>query len=116
LVEVYSSSPEKRAIATGTAVVLVYANAWLALYLWPANEAPPFKWGYKMSVLFICVSLVSSLAYCFFVYKRAVRTNNALREEREAAKDAELNLEEIVESSESVKSTISIAKNLAVKS
>jgi ACS family pantothenate transporter-like MFS transporter len=117
LAEVYSTSPEKRAIATGAAVVLVYANnAWLALYLWPANEAPRFKWGYKMSILFLCVSLISSLTYCFFVYKKAVRTNNALREEREAAKDGDLNLEEIVESSESVKSTISIAKNLAVKS
>ena len=79
LAEVYALSPEKRAIATGAAVVLVYANnAWLTLYLWPANQAPNFKWGYKMSILFVGVSFFSSISYVIFVYKKAVKRNEEL--------------------------------------
>lgn len=98
LAEVYSDSPEKRAIATGAAVVLTYANnAWLPLFLWPANEAPLYTYGYKISVMFLCVSFVCSLAFYVFVYKKSVRENDVIRKEIADDDDGRKALEDIAE-------------------
>jgi ACS family pantothenate transporter-like MFS transporter len=95
LAEVYSFSPGKRSIVTGIAVVLVYANnAWLPLLLWPANEAPQFKYGYKFSIGFITISFLSSIGYYHLVYKPSIARNLAeakVRDQEEALNADELN-------------------------
>lgn len=100
LAEVYSYSPAKRSLVTGIAVVLTYANnAWLPLLLWPANQAPHYKHGYKASIAFVGISFISSILYHIYVYKPALIKNeqeNASREQEQGnVQDLNDNLSEI---------------------
>lgn len=40
-------------------------NVALPLFLWPAKEAPRYKYGYKFACGFAALSLVSTLVYKF---------------------------------------------------
>ncbi|CCH44005.1 putative transporter SEO1 [Wickerhamomyces ciferrii] len=84
MAEVFSDSPEKRAICTGITVVFVYANvAWQTIYLWPANEAPRYKYAYKVSSAYIAISIIGTIFYYYYVYKPAVERNENLQRKRE---------------------------------
>ena len=72
LAEVYARDTQKRAIITGSIVVLTYANnAWMPLFIWPADEAPTYHYGYKVAIGFACASLVG-ICLLFFVYVKYV--------------------------------------------
>ncbi|CZT25704.1 related to transporter protein [Ramularia collo-cygni] len=56
----------ERAVVVAWAVALVYAgNSGLPLVLWPANEAPTYKYGYKVAAAFCGVSIMGVLGYRF---------------------------------------------------
>ncbi|ODV64069.1 putative pantothenate transporter [Ascoidea rubescens DSM 1968] len=72
LAEVYARDTQKRAIITGSIVVLTYANnAWMPLFIWPADEAPIYHYGYKVAIGFACSSLVGIWSL-FLVYVQYV--------------------------------------------
>lgn len=56
----------ERAVVVAWAVALIYAgNAGLPLVLWPANEAPMYKYGYKVAAGFCGISILGVLGYRF---------------------------------------------------
>lgn len=64
MADIWAKFPERRAIITGSIVVLVYANnAWMPLFIWPAKQAPHYKYGYKIATLFQGVSLIGILLF-----------------------------------------------------
>ncbi|KAG7754860.1 hypothetical protein KL911_002299 [Ogataea haglerorum] len=74
LPEIWATAPDLRAIITGVTVAVVYANnAWLPLFLWPANEAPEYKYGYKVTCGLTGASSVGIVLFYFLAYKRSIR-------------------------------------------
>ncbi|KAG7797941.1 hypothetical protein KL929_001906 [Ogataea haglerorum] len=74
LPEIWATAPDLRAIITGVTVAMVYANnAWLPLFLWPANEAPEYKYGYKVTCGLTGASSVGIVLFYFLAYKRSIR-------------------------------------------
>ncbi|KAG7909727.1 hypothetical protein KL906_002483 [Ogataea polymorpha] len=74
LPEIWATAPDLRAIITGVSVVMVYANnAWLPLFLYPANEAPEYKYGYKVTCGLTGASSVGIVLFYFLAYKRSIR-------------------------------------------
>ncbi|KAG7719937.1 hypothetical protein KL949_001516 [Ogataea haglerorum] len=74
LPEIWATAPDLRAIITGVTVAVVYANnAWLPLFLWPANEAPEYKYGYKVTCGLTGASSVGTVLFYFLAYKRSIR-------------------------------------------
>lgn len=64
--ETCKGDPTERAVVVAWAVALIYAgNAGLPLVLWPADEAPEYRYGYKVAVGFCCVSIGGVLGYRF---------------------------------------------------
>lgn len=54
----------ERAVVVAWVVALIYAgNAGLPLVLWPANEAPMYRYGYKVAVGFCVVSCIGVVGY-----------------------------------------------------
>lgn len=80
MADMWNKYPERRAIITGSIVVLVYANnAWMPLFIWPAKEAPNYRYGYKIATLFQGVSLIGILIYRLIDAR--VRRKDEVREE-----------------------------------
>ena len=66
MADMWNQYPERRAIITGSIVVLVYANnAWMPLFIWPVTEAPNYRYGYKIATMFQGVSLIGILLFKF---------------------------------------------------
>jgi ACS family pantothenate transporter-like MFS transporter len=64
--ETCKEDPTERAVVVAWVVALIYAgNAGLPLVLWPATEAPEYKYGYKVAAGFCGVSIVGVLGYRF---------------------------------------------------
>lgn len=56
----------ERAVIVAWVVALIYAgNSGLPLVLWPANEAPQYRYGYKVAVAFCVISIAGILGYRF---------------------------------------------------
>ncbi|KAK9460849.1 major facilitator superfamily domain-containing protein [Lipomyces oligophaga] len=79
--EAFQDDTEARSIsiALGNTVCYVF-SAWLPLVLFPTNEAPHYKYGYKFSVGFY---VLSSMSLFLFMYlsKREVRLKGKVKNE-----------------------------------
>lgn len=64
--ETCKEDPTERAVVVAWVVALIYAgNAGLPLVLWPATEAPEYKYGYKVAAGFCGISIIGVLGYRF---------------------------------------------------
>lgn len=70
--ETCKDDPTERAVVVAWVVALIYAgNSGLPLVLWPANEAPEYRYGYKVAVAFCVVSVAGVLGYRFLRVRKA---------------------------------------------
>lgn len=69
--EIWAKEPEIRAVITAIIVVLDYAtNSWLPLVIFPAETAPIYKYGYKVSLALETASLVGCLVFYYHIYSK----------------------------------------------
>ncbi|PWN47284.1 MFS general substrate transporter [Violaceomyces palustris] len=62
--DVCKEDPTERAVVVGWALTLAIAgNASLPIALWPAKQAPKYKYGYKVATAFTCVSIIAIFTY-----------------------------------------------------
>lgn len=67
MARVWKEFPERRALITAIAVLISYANeAWMVIVLWPAKQAPHYKYGFKVS----CGFIVCSFIFLIIFYKK----------------------------------------------
>jgi MFS family permease len=69
--DVFRKYPTERAIIVAWTVSLLFVgNASMPLVLWPAKEAPNYKYGYKVAVGFCVLSCIGILLYRALVAKK----------------------------------------------
>lgn len=69
--ETFKTKPTERAVIVAWTVSLLFVgNASMPLSLWPAKEAPNYRYGYKVSVGFCVASCVGVLLYRWLVAKK----------------------------------------------
>lgn len=69
--ETFKSQPTERAILVAWTVSLLFVgNSAMPLALWPAKQAPNYKYGYKVAVGFCVLSCVGILGYRAYVRRR----------------------------------------------
>lgn len=74
--EIWAKNPERRAVITAIIVILDFStNSWLPLLIWPAKEAPNYKYGYKFNLAFEVTSFIGCNVFYFYVYKRLKDSN-----------------------------------------
>ena len=69
--DVFKKYPTERAIIVAWTVSLLFVgNASMPLALWPAKEAPNYKYGYKVAVAFCVLSCIGIMLYRALVAKK----------------------------------------------
>lgn len=69
--DTFRKFPTERAVIVAWTVSLLFVgNASMPLALWPAREAPHYKYGYKAAIAFCVASCVGILLYRGFVAKK----------------------------------------------
>ncbi|KAM0720648.1 hypothetical protein Q7P37_004785 [Cladosporium fusiforme] len=69
--DTFITQPTERAVIVAWTVSLLFVgNASMPLALWPAKEAPNYRYGYKVSVGFCVASCVGILLYRYFVARK----------------------------------------------
>ncbi|KAI7668856.1 major facilitator superfamily transporter [Hortaea werneckii] len=65
--DICKDNPTERAVIIAWTVSVMFAgNASMPLGLWPASQAPDYKYGYKVAVGFCVVSVIGIIGFRFF--------------------------------------------------
>ena len=65
--DICKDNPTERAVIIAWTVSVMFAgNASMPLGLWPASQAPDYKYGYKVAVGFCVVSIVGIIGFRSF--------------------------------------------------